>query len=171
VESRNQTSYQTLTYDFLKYDVLVCCPRCDKKAVVKPVPSIFPSRDEDHTKVSCTECGFNKKLSELPESLTHPKKNNTKEGRQYRIGGPVDPWFHLPLWLQQECLGNLLWAYNPEHIDYLISHIGAKLRERNGQDLANKSLGSRLPRWMTSKNNRETILKELQDLKDKKDSG
>ena len=33
--------------------------------------------------------------------------------------------------------------------------------------MKNKSLGSRLPKWMTSKKNRETILKAITQLKNK----
>lgn len=32
---RKQDSYQTLVYDFLKFNVLVTCPTCIKKAIVK----------------------------------------------------------------------------------------------------------------------------------------
>jgi hypothetical protein len=61
-----------------------------------------------------------------------------------------------------------MWAYNREHIAFLKLHIEAKLRERNGQELANKSLGSRLPKWMNSKKNREPLLKSLTELQNKK---
>ncbi len=62
---------------------------------------------------------------------------------------------------------NTLWAYNVEHLDFLAEHIGAKLRERNGQELLNGSIGSRLPKWMTSKKNREALLKKITELKSK----
>ncbi|MEO6133505.1 MAG: hypothetical protein ABIP35_00035, partial [Ginsengibacter sp.] len=62
---------------------------------------------------------------------------------------------------------NILWAYNLEHLDFLRGHIEATLRERNGQELLNKSLGSRLPKWMTAKKNREPLLKKISELQNK----
>lgn len=59
--------------------------------------------------------------------------------------------FCFPLWLRTDFEGHVLWAYNIKHLDFLRDHIDAKLRERNGQELFNKSLGSRLPKWMTAK--------------------
>ena len=170
MESRTKNSYQTLIYDFLKFDILVTCPKCDRKAVVRPGPLFLSTCETDQIKAICSHCGFNKKLSDTPSTSSYTKSEPKKDDRYFLIGESVDPFFQLPLWLQKECMGHLLWAYNHEHIDFLISHIQAKLRERNGQDLANKSLGSRLPRWMTSKNNREAILKELTELKNKSDS-
>jgi hypothetical protein len=41
------------------------------------------------------------------------------------------------------------------------------LRERNDVEYSNKSLGSRLPKWMTSKKNREEVLKAIDKLKNK----
>lgn len=83
------------------------------------------------------------------------------------FGAPVDPFFHLPVWLQAEFSGEVLWAYNLEHLDFLAAHVGAKLRERNGFQFNVKSIGARLPRWMTAAHNREAILKALTKLKEK----
>ncbi len=74
---------------------------------------------------------------------------------------------------EQLSLGRLIIAHPflnacPHYIEFLKLHIEAKLRERNGQELANKSLGSRLPKWMNSKKNREPLLKSLTELQYKK---
>ena len=78
-----------------------------------------------------------------------------------------DPYFHQPLWLKSDCGENTLWAYNYEHLDFLERHVEAKLRERNIESIENKSLGSRLPKWITSKKNRELVLKTIKQLKEK----
>ncbi|MFD2725028.1 hypothetical protein [Hyunsoonleella rubra] len=88
-------------------------------------------------------------------------------GRHFYIGGGIDPFFHLPLWLTENISGNLFWAYNIDHIEFLEKHIQAKLRERNGIKYRNKSIGSRLPKWMVSKKNRDSILKTINKLKSK----
>ena len=40
-----------------------------------------------------------------------------------------DPFFRRPLWLQTRCVGQILWAYNEEHVNELSAYVGATLRE------------------------------------------
>jgi len=54
-----------------------------------------------------------------------------------------------------------------EHIEFLAEHVGAKLRERNGFKFRIRSIGARLPRWMTSTSNREAVLKAIEKLQEK----
>ncbi|MBP2472260.1 hypothetical protein JOF53_001132 [Crossiella equi] len=76
------------------------------------------------------------------------------------FGGPVDPYFRLPLWLQADCRGELLWALNREHLDYLESYVSARLREHEPGHFT-LSLVARLPRWLTSAKNRDEVLRVL----------
>ncbi len=85
--------------------------------------------------------------------------------RQLIIGGNVDPFFKFALWLQKDLSSGLLWAYNYEHLAFLENHVSAKLRERNINEMQNKSLGSRLPKWITSKKNRAEVLNGIKKLK------
>jgi len=161
---RNKDSYQTYIYDFLK-DILVVCPQCSNSAIVKSDGFSFCDHDKD-IRVICTSCGFNKKLTEKPTSVLYSASNEkTIEGRHLMIGVPIDPFFHLQLWIRENVNGNLLWAYNYEHLEFIRTFINSKLRERNGQEFSNKSLGSRLPKWMTSKSNRETVLKTIEKIR------
>ena len=76
-------------------------------------------------------------------------------------------FFHLPVWLSVDFSGETLWAYNLEHLNFLAEHVGAKLRERNSLAFNVRSIGARLPRWMTAADNREAILKAIEKLKEK----
>jgi DNA-directed RNA polymerase subunit RPC12/RpoP len=69
--------------------------------------------------------------------------------------GAVDPWFGLPLWLQMRCCGEVLWARNPSHLDFLENYVVARLRERAPNQ--NGSTVSRLPKWMKSAKHREEL--------------
>lgn len=93
-------------------------------------------------RVVCRQCGYNKTLEE----------NST---------------YSYNLWFSIDCCGEELWAYNRKHLNFLKEHIEATLRERNDLPFSNKSLGSRLPKWMTSKKNRESVLKSIQKLNQK----
>ena len=158
---RNKNSYQTYIYDFIK-DILEVCPQCSKSAIVKSDGFSFRDYDKE-IKVICTSCGFNKKLTEKPTSVLYSASNDkTIESRHLIIGAPIDPFFHLPLWIKENVNGNFLWAYNFEHLEVIRNFVDSKLRERNGDDFSNKSLGSRLPKWLISKNNRETVLKTIE---------
>lgn len=119
-------------------DTLVECPICKRQAIAK---TLHIKTVNESAKVICPHCGFNK----------------------------VYPTFIIPvrLWLTTECEGHLLWARNYEHLDFLKQHVEAFLRERNTTPNSNTSIGSRLPRWMTSKKNRNKVLKCLERLKQK----
>lgn len=81
-----------------------------------------------------------------------------------RAGVPVDPYFSLPLWLQANFRGRILWAFNPQHLRLLEAHVGASLREhrrREGLGWQNQSLVNRLPKWMTAGKNREDVLRVI----------
>ena len=155
METRTKHTYKTHLYEFVK-DISVICPKCDNKALVKTGDfSIFKYEAKD-VKVVCSKCGFNKTLDKI-----------ATKGKHLIFGAPVDPFFHLPVWYQDDFIGNVLWAYNPEHLEFLEQHVGAKLRERNGFKHQIKTIGAKLPRWMTTKNNREVVLKTLLKLKSK----
>jgi hypothetical protein len=71
----------------------------------------------------------------------------------------------VSLWLKTNCCGNTLWAYNKEHLDFLESYVSASIREQVPN--INKSLASRLPTWIKSAKNRETVLKCINKLRKK----
>lgn len=163
---RTNNSYQKQVYDFIK-EVYVVCPSCGGKAIIIAPEYPVKKNNEHGTKLICAACGHNKRLDEKPDSILHASPYKKITGKFLVIGGAIDPYFHLPLWLTVNCCDNTLWAYNYEHLDFLERHVQAKLRERNISEMANKSLGSRLPKWMTSKKHREVILKALALLKNK----
>ena len=159
--TRTKDGYQKQVYDFIK-DIYVVCPSCSRQAIVKTSQLSIGKKNDHDIKLICTKCGYNKHLAEKPDSVLHSSPYKIITGKYVIIGGAIDPYFHLPLWLTINCCDNLLWAYNYEHLD-----LEAKLRERNNQEMSNKSLGSRLPKWMTSKKNREAILRGLTQLQNK----
>ncbi|MFT3796632.1 hypothetical protein [Flavobacterium sp.] len=156
---RSKSTYETLLYDFLK-DIWVVCPHCGQQALVKCDQKTFAHIDEDAIRLICTACGHSKRLSEIPQQ-------HQWVSRVLVMGGAIDPYFHQRLWLIQPVGGNVLWAYNPAHLDFLEQHVQAQLRERNTEHMRNKSLGSRLPKWMTSAKNRESVLKAIGQLREK----
>ena len=163
---RTKDTYQKQIYDFIK-DIYVVCPKCENKAIVKTDEILFRNIDENKIKLICANCGYNKRLEEIPTGIQFNSNNENIISRYFIIGGTIDPYFHQTLWLTNKCGENVLWAYNYEHLAFLERHVEAKLRERNIENIENKSLGSRLPKWMTSKKNRELVLKTIKQLNDK----
>ncbi len=83
------------------------------------------------------------------------------------IGDSVDWYFHSSLWLRTQCVGNELWAYNKEHLEFIKSYVSAKLRESHHDSeygYSNSSLASRLPKWMKLGGNREAVLAAVSTL-------
>jgi hypothetical protein len=74
----------------------------------------------------------------------------------------TEPNFGLQLWLQYSVDGNIFWAYNYEHLEYLQKYVSAKHRE---EGLVSKySLTQKLPNFIKLAKNRERILKIIDRL-------
>jgi hypothetical protein len=155
---KHETTYIT---DFIQ-EIYIRCPQCEHKALVRS--------DGMHAfaaKLTCTSCGLNKKW--VAESRSNPKKFYTPHAVEHEsivLGAPVDCFFRQPLWYRTDCCGEELYAYNPEHLTFLRTFIGDKLRERQQGDTgwSNGSLQSRLPVWMLSSKNRDAVLNSIDQL-------
>ncbi|PWV87038.1 hypothetical protein DFQ01_1682 [Paenibacillus cellulosilyticus] len=125
-------------YDFLfKHNILIECPHCKRCAKgIRKIDSSFGYI------MQCRYCGI------LSNPIVGSWGNGTFMG--------------LNLWLRTNCCGNLLWAYNKEHLDFLNSYINSSLRERIPN--INQSLASRLPNWIKSRKNREELSKGIAKL-------
>jgi hypothetical protein len=78
----------------------------------------------------------------------------------------MDPYFQRPVWLQANCCGNVLWAYNVRHLDLLEAYVQARLRERGELvPWAPTSLVERLPTWLKAAKNRTEILRAIKRLR------
>jgi hypothetical protein len=80
-----------------------------------------------------------------------------------------EPAFGLKLRLQTSCRRHVLWAYNPRHLEFLHNFVEARIRERVPNQ--NRTLVSRLPRWIKSAQNREAVLKAIATLESECGSG
>lgn len=134
-------------------EILVVCPRCSKRAMVRPVPdgdvTIFSER-----RLLCPHCGLAR----------------TKKPRSVRLGSrgtPRDAYFGEVLWLQATWGRRIVWAFNLRHLDYLEAFVRAELRShgRPSPGCSNCSLISRLPRWMKDGSNRLHVLSLMKELR------
>ena len=102
--------------DSFQDEFLVKCPRCDSCAKVK---RIEPENQDWFAprRFSCKGCGSSSDWVE-------------KEIKRFWNNQPVDDYFHYPLWLQIPCCGQILWAYNLRHLDFIEQFVAAKVRER-----------------------------------------
>ncbi len=85
-----------------------------------------------------------------------------------------DPFFHLPLLLQVEFRGNIVWAVDREHLQYLIDYLSADLRISHPQGAANaarygrlQTQSSTIPRFMKTAKNRDALVRKLRKLQEK----
>lgn len=100
--------------------------------------------------ISCVACGATRIY----------RARNEERSRSYNeseLG--ADPIFHLPLWLQGDIKGNVLWAYNRLHLREIKEYVKAKLRER--QTTTHTTMVERLPTFITEAKNREAVLKAI----------
>jgi hypothetical protein len=77
------------------------------------------------------------------------------------------PCFRLPLWLQQPTRHGLVFAFNRRNLSALETFVGTTLRERYelpAGKYRERTLQSRLPRWMKLAANREEVVRALERL-------
>lgn len=133
-------------HDLAGQDIDVACPRCRGRAVVVPAPEegvlmIFWTR-----RVVCRGCGY---------AALRPAR------RSGCWGGPVDPFFRLPLWLTTRCCGGrTLWAFHSAHLDLIEDYVAADLRERTLPP-DGLTLVARLPVWLKAAKHRGEIVRAV----------
>jgi hypothetical protein len=139
--------------------IYVVCPGCTSRAVIVPRPGLPELRYYSELqfrprRLTCSSCG-------IARDWTAQQRNNALVG--VAIGGPDDPFFRLPLWLQTPCCGELLWAYNERHLDALETYIAAQLRERS--TYPTMGMFAKLPAWMKTGRHRPQLLRAINHLR------
>lgn len=135
------------------YDVHTHCSNCERYYRVDI--SDHACHNRAILKVKCPYCG----------ALNAGKVHKMAHGYQY--SAPIkhghEPFLGLELWFLASFKGKLVWALNREHLNYLISYIGAELREKERFVGAPcKVQSDLLPAFMKSAKNRTALLKLLQ---------
>lgn len=150
-EQRFQESSLSISTPTKDDPTLVCCPKCQSKAVV--------TLHNNEARLSCPSCSYNQ--AKLAEQRTF----------YWGAENPTDSYFGVDLWLQTDCAGESLWAFNKRHLEYLEDFVSAKHRQRNPNidTWMNSSLASRLPKWLKAAKNRDQVLKAIAVLKVKYD--
>ena len=137
-------------------ETLLVCPRCAGCALSRQLDPAAPSGFFAPRRLVCAQCGH---LAEWHQSSIRRGWENAR-----------DDFFELPLWLQIPCCGEVLWAYNARHLEFLETYVQASLRERvrsPDRGWSNQSLASRLPAWIKSAKNREEVLQGIARLRER----
>jgi hypothetical protein len=159
----------------------VQCPRCSQQAVITQVDH-NPCMDTPYgsSRLLCTHCTLTRSwagerlhvlLDDAPAVLTAEHGHWMQQGtnnylrRGYDLPHGLDTRFGAPLWLSASCCGGqLLWANNLDHLDYLSDYVGATLRERPTPP-EHTHLAWLLPSWIKHAKNRDEVLRTLQKLR------
>ncbi|MFB9830696.1 hypothetical protein [Actinoallomurus acaciae] len=139
--------------------VHVVCPRCGSRAAVVARPGLPELRYYAELRfrprrLTCGDCA-------LTREWAAERRGNALIG--VRLGGPDDPFFGLPLWLQTPCRGKVLWAYNERHLDAVEAYVAATLRERGSGPAM--SMVACLPAWIKAAGNRDDVLRAVERLR------
>lgn len=146
-------------WDFIGQFVIVC-PKCSKQAVVRR------NAAEDSARLTCGACAHTRDWQGPYRSYQFGLQDGQDLRGAVVLGAAIDPYFHCDLWLRVDCVGEVLWAYNREHAEFLRAYVAAPLRERTRDTecefrYRNLLLESRLPKWMISAKNRDAVLAGL----------
>lgn len=129
-------------------EVWVHCPKCQKQAIAKVL--------ENEVRLICTHCGYHKLVSTI---ITNAN------GKNAELKQAAHAYFGAELWLSASFKNDIVWAYNPAHLEYLEQYISAKLREH--KDREHFTLLEKLPKFYHESKNRDALLKIIQKLKTK----
>lgn len=156
--------YQTYLIEFTQ-KVLVHCNVCNQIAEVK-IDSLIPLSRKSKASIRCLNCAnYKEKYLSGGYLGKNQIKDKSKIDNAIILGMPIDPYFHLELYLKIEFRNHILWVYNIEHLNALIDFINSKIKPNKAGKNLNASIGSRLPKWMLSEKNRSVIVKKLINLK------
>jgi len=139
-------------------EFLVVCPQCDRRALVRKSTATTPPR------LACIHCGVTRDWQLRKPGIYFSARGSDDLEGAYVLGAPIDPYFHLPLWLQTACCNHTLWAYNAAHLAFLRAYVTATDRRRAERVEAgprNQLLESRLPQWMKTAKNREAVVRGI----------
>ena len=126
-------------------EMLVECPNCARLCRVVPDPNATASMHllQSPHKATCANCGF----------------VATSDGKSLSVGTACDWYFGFPLWLQSNCNGEVLWALNERHLDWLKAYVSATYRLQKPN--VSRSMASRLPNWIKGKHERRAVLRAI----------
>lgn len=147
-----------LTWADLDHDYDIVCPRCLAKASLRRTAE---GGEPPEWRMVCAHCGLARTAGLVTTSIDRPGRPPLVATLPAAAPWPVDLWYSI------ECCGHTLRATNARHLALLKAHIGARLRGRRGPPWRNASIGSRLPRWMTSASNRQAVLRAIDALEAK----
>lgn len=159
-----------------RWPALVRCPRCDACARAVPVADGRLSV----VRVTCPTCALVREGRTGGPSRGELRLDPVDEGRTWRdpVTREISTWPDTPaevypLWLRASCCGGeVLWAANEAHLDYLDHYIRAELRERPeavvspmGRRWVGKGLSWQLPVWMKAAKHRDEVLVSIERLR------
>jgi ribosomal protein S27AE len=130
-------------------EVLVECPRCANRALVHAGSGAL--------RLTCAHCGYVQEADSETAQLTW--RSVSTAGRESSFG--------RPLWLADECCGgNVLWALNEPHLDYLERFVRRTTRDRDfPSPPGDRGLAYKLPKWIQLACNREELLRTISRLR------
>lgn len=141
------------TVKYIAYVDSYCCNNVDRVTFKSQIMNEKP----EAIKLKCPVCNevkdFKPKIEEVVFEF-HADGNSQTER-----------WFNTELWYQKEIGSNVFWAYNLDHIDYLLRFIQANLRERNSKMNGGGTMVARLPMFVKEAKNRDKLLKIIEKWK------
>jgi len=120
----------------------------------------------DRVLVTCPNCSRCASMTRADKRLICPHCGRTKTDIYWDIIGPNSRTLGLSLFLQTDCGGHNLWAFNAEHLRFIRDYVAAdhRVHARDENGWSNRSLANRLPKWMTSATNRTDVLRAIDRL-------
>ena len=145
---RFQDQNHRLSHFQEKVDVV--CLGCGKKATATA------DHEKKEARINCLHCGYSKITGTAIEVL----------GMRGHLKVAANEYFDAELWYTAPFKNEEFMAFNREHLDYLEAYISAQLREH--KDRTHFTLLEKLPRFYHEAKNRDTLLKLIAKLKNKK---
>lgn len=147
-------------------EFLVRCPGCKRCAMVRERAPVESGSSGDTGvqnrvfRLLCSNCGL---VRERVLTNWGQKCLELVLGYADYVPSPLEPAFGCQLWLVTQVRSHSLWFLNMPHLEEVARYIAATHRQRHGS--TNRSLLSRLPRWMINARARRDVLAAIDTLR------
>jgi len=146
---------------YYRYQINEMCDNCNRHFRLD-----IDDESQQHFKVLNVTCSY---CNHLKQGTM--QKINLKYQLEYsEIKNGIEPYFGFPLYYQTSFDGKVIWAYNRNHLVYLIEYIDADIRETIRVCQSGKA-SYFLPKFMTLAKNRNQIVKLLKRLLSEQENG
>lgn len=152
----NNCFYSRKGYEYSIFSNIqkIVCAKCD---AIFDLETKDLKRTINKVNCKCPDCNY--------QNQVVPEFDLYKAGGMYNHQSK-DQYYGLDFWYSTTFKKHNFWAYNKEHLIEIEDYVSSEIRKRHSGEY--QSMVEKLPKWISNGKNRDSILKTIAKLKNKK---